>query len=180
MSTPNREIRPAEIRATKHNRRVDVGPFATFCFESYQTMWWQVHEMQRIEGGGAAQLAGELEAFNPVIPMGRELVATLMFEIGDPVRRARELSRLGSVEATVTITIDGAQSAASAETDAERTTASGRTSSVHFVRFPLRLSQAAALKRPGAEVRLAIGHPAYRHIAQLAEATRAELANDLD
>ncbi len=150
MSTANREIRPADIlpmaeferirdrkyadiRATKHNRRVDVGPFAT-----------------------------------------------LMFEIGDPVRRARELSRLGSVEATVTITIDGAQSAASAETDAERTTASGRTSSVHFVSFPLRLSQAAALQRPGAEVRLAIGHPAYRHIAQLAEATRAELANDLD
>ena len=80
----------------------------------------------------------------------------------------------------ITITVDGDESAARAETDAERTTDAGRTSSVHFVRFPLRGPQAAALKRPGAEVRLAIGHPAYGHIAKLAEATRAELAADLD
>ncbi len=197
MSTPNRELRAAdilpmaeferirdekyaEVRAAKTNRRVAVGPFATFYFESYQTMWWQVHEMLRIEGGGAAQLPGELEAYNPLIPKGRELVATLMFEIGDPVRRARELGRLGGVEATVTISVDGEESAARAETDAERTTDAGRTSSVHFLRFPLSCSQAAALKRPGAEVRLAIGHPCYGHIASVATATRAELANDLD
>ena len=197
MSPSNRQLRPAdilpsaeferireqmytEIRRAKTSRRVDVGPFATFYFESYQTMWWQVHEMLRIEGGGADQLPGELEAYNPLIPNGRELVATLMFEIGDPVRRTRELGRLGGVETMITISIDGEQSAARAETDAKRTTDSGRTSSVHFVRFPLSETQAAALKRPGAELRLAIGHPAYGHIAVLAEATRAELADDLD
>ena len=170
----------AEIRALKHNRRVAVGPFATFYFENYRTMWWQVHEMLRIEGGGAAQLPGELEAYNPLIPQGRELVVTLMFELEDPVRRDRELGRLGGVEAAVSIEIDGESSAAVAETDAERSTADGRASSVHFLRFPLTAAQAAGLKRPGAAVRLAIAHPAYGHIALVAEPTRAELAKDLD
>src|ERR1700727_3137315 len=73
----------AESIATKKNRRVEVGPFATFYFESYQTMWLQVQEMLRIEKGGKEQLAGELEAYNPLIPQGSELIATLMLEIED-------------------------------------------------------------------------------------------------
>ena len=70
-----------EISGIKRNRRIEVGPFATFYFESYRTMWHQIHEMLYIEKGGEDQIAGELGAYNPLIPKGRELVATVMFEI---------------------------------------------------------------------------------------------------
>ena len=100
MSATERRITPADILcdadyvaqrndlrsraiAMKKNRRVEVGPFATFYFENYETMWLQVQEMLRIEKGGAEQLAGELEAYNPLIPQGQELIATLMLEIED-------------------------------------------------------------------------------------------------
>ena len=73
----------SRIAAIKQNRRVEVGPFATFYFENYDTMWHQVHEMLHIERGGEAQIADELEAYNPLIPQGDELIATVMFEIED-------------------------------------------------------------------------------------------------
>src|SRR5215831_8228041 len=85
----------------KRNRRVEVGPYATFYFENYDTMLAQVHEMLHIEKGGKEQIAGELEAYNPLIPQGRELIATLMFEIDEPARRASTLLRLGGIEDTV-------------------------------------------------------------------------------
>src|SRR6185369_14053574 len=90
-----RRKRMAEI---KKNRRLEVGPFATFYFESYDTMLHQVHEMLFIEKGGAEQLPDELAAYNPLIPQGSELVATVMFEIDDPVRRERVPANLGGVE----------------------------------------------------------------------------------
>ncbi len=88
-----RRARREEIRAIKKGRRVDVGPFATFYFENYDTMLYQIHEMLYIEKGGEAQIADELSAFNPLIPDGGELVTTLMFEIEDEDRRKRELGR---------------------------------------------------------------------------------------
>ena len=71
----------SHISAIKQKRRVKVGPYATFYFENYETMWHQVHEMLYIERGGEAQIKDELEAYNPLIPQGDELVATVMFEI---------------------------------------------------------------------------------------------------
>jgi len=82
-----RKLKRAELRAIKKNRRVSIGPYATFYFENYDTMWLQIQEMLRIEKGGEAQLIDELRAYNPMIPKGRELTATLMFEIDDPLRR---------------------------------------------------------------------------------------------
>ena len=87
-----RAERRTRIAELKKNRRIEVGPFATFYFENYDTMWLQVQEMLRIEKGGAEQIAGELEAYNPLIPQGDELIATLMLEIEDPDRRDRELA----------------------------------------------------------------------------------------
>ncbi len=81
--------------ARKKNRRVAVGPYATFYFENYDTMWLQVQEMLRIEKGGADQLADELHAYQPLVPKGDELVATLMLEIEDERRRAAVLATLG-------------------------------------------------------------------------------------
>ncbi len=175
-----RAAKSVEIRAVKSNRRVSVGPFTTFYFENYETMWWQVHEMLRAEGGGDAQVADELEAYNPLVPKGRELVATFMIEIPDEVRRHRELARLGHIEDKISITVAGDSIAAVPEQDVERTTADGKTSSVHFLHFPMTDAQAAAFKTAGADVQLRVDHPEYRHIAILPEEVRAALAEDLD
>ena len=93
-----RKAKRIEMSAIKKDRRVEVGPYATFYFESYATMLYQVHEMLAIEKGGDAQIPDELEAYNPLIPQGSELVATIMFEIDDPLRRATVLGGLGGVE----------------------------------------------------------------------------------
>src|SRR5262245_35272579 len=87
--------RRRQITELKKNRRMEVGPFATFYFECYETMLHQVHEMLFIEKGGAAQIPDELAAYNPLIPQGAELVATMMFEIDDTVRRATILGTHG-------------------------------------------------------------------------------------
>ena len=172
--------RRREIVADKKNRRVHVGPHATFYFENYWTMWLQVHEMLYIEKGGEAQIPDELNAYNPLIPKGRELIATVMFEIDDPAKRATILGELGGVEETFFLSIDGAEVTATAETDVDRTSAEGKASSVQFVHFHLTDDQAAKLKGGAGEVILGIKHPAYSHMTILPPATRAALAGDLD
>src|SRR6201992_3924246 len=96
------ELRAASI-AVKKIRRMEVGPYATFYFENFDTMWLQVQEMLRIEKGGEEQLKDELQAYNPLIPNGHELTATVMFEIPDAERRAVVLATLGGVEKTISL-----------------------------------------------------------------------------
>lgn len=166
------------IAATKRNRRVEVGPFVTFYFESYETVWLQIHEMIFIEKGGPEQAEGEIGAYNPLIPKGRELVATFMIEIDDPERRGRVLATLGGIEETAFIELNGEKIVAAPETDLDRTTAEGKASSVQFVHFPFTGAQIAAFRQPGAKVVLGLSHPAYSHMAVLPEAAREELAGD--
>ncbi|QQS10645.1 MAG: DUF3501 family protein [Rhodospirillales bacterium] len=174
-----RAARRAAITALKRDRRVEVGPFATFYFESYDTMLHQVQEMLYIEKGGAAQIPDELAAYNPLIPGGRELVATVMFEIDDPVRRARVLATLGGVEHTMFLRVGGETIRGAAEDDQERTRAEdGKASAVQFARFAFSDAQVAAFRRPGAEVVVGFTHPNYGHMAALPEAARAALASD--
>src|SRR5476651_599118 len=152
MPEAQRQITPADIlsyaeydqqrAALKKNllpvkklRRVEVGPFATFYFENYATMWLQVQEMLRIEKGGKEQLAGELEAYNPLIPQGSELIATLMLEIEDADRRDRTLRTLGNIEETASLDLNGERIKATPTEYEDRTTADGKTSSVHWLRF---------------------------------------------
>ena len=175
-----RKRRRAEVSAIKRHRRVEIGPAATLYFESFDTMWWQIHEMLYIEKGGEEQIAGELDAFNPLIPKGDELVATLMFEIDDPARRAALLERLGGVENTVTLTVAGEAIEGVPEGDVERSDDSGRASSVHFLHFPFTPAQITAFRAPGAEVVAGIGHPGYGHMAVLPEAVRQALGGDFD
>jgi hypothetical protein len=167
-----------KIGAMKRNRRVEVGPYVTFYFESYDTMWLQVQEMVYIEKGGAEQVPGELEAYNPLVPNGSELTATFMIEIDDPDRRRRVLGGLGGVEETAFFRIGDATVRAQPEADQDRTTAEGKASSVQFVHFPFTPSQIAAFSTPGAQVVLGLDHPNYGHMAVLPEAVRAELAKD--
>jgi hypothetical protein len=170
----------SRVSAIKRNRRVEVGPHVTFYFESFDTMWLQVQEMLHIEKGGAEQLKDELAAYSPLIPKGRELVATFMIEIDDPLRRARVLAGLGGIEETAFFQLGASKIPALPEADQDRTTAEGKASAVHFVHFPLTEAQIAAFRQPGAQVILGFSHPAYSHMAVVAEATRAELAGDFD
>ena len=176
-----RKERRAAIAALKRPRRLAVGPFATFHFECFETMWFQVHEMLHIERGGEEQIAGELEAYNPLIPAGDALIATLMLEIDDPARRQRELYRLAGIESTIRIEFAGAAVVARPiEDEVARTSEDGRTSSIHFLRFRFSPAEAARFRDPGIRVLLGIDHPAYGHLAVIPEETRAALARDLD
>ncbi|HJO68144.1 MAG TPA: DUF3501 family protein [Rhodospirillales bacterium] len=175
-----RGARREAIRALKKDRRVAVGPDATFYFECFETMLHQVHEMLFVEKGGAAQLAGELEAYNPLVPQGRELVATFMIEIAEPARRARVLAELGGIEEAITLGIDGETVCAKAERDVDRTTAEGKASAVHFLHFPFTHAQIEAFRRPGAQIRLCIDHARYAHATTIPNAVAAALAGDFD
>ncbi len=166
------------LTAIKRNRRVEVGPYVTFYFENFDTMWIQVQEMLHIEKGGAAQLADELAAYNPLVPKGKELVATFMIEIDDALRRARVLSQLGGVEETASIEVGGERVVGKAEQDQDRTTSEGKASSGQFVHFPFTEAQIAAFREPNTRVILGLSHPNYSHMAVLSEATRASLAED--
>ena len=168
-----------KLIAIKKDRRVPIGPFATFYFENYDTMWAQIHEMLYIERGGEEQITDELAAYNPLIPNGSELVATFMIEIDDPVRRDFTLRQLGYIEDMIYLSVGGEKSKAVPEQDVERTTEDGKTSAIHFLHFPLSDSQKAALAGEGAEVLIGIEHDHYGHMARLGEASRAALALDL-
>ena len=175
-----RDERKRAVAELKKPRRVSVGPDATFYFESYDTMFHQVHEMLYIEKGGEDQIEDELRAYNPLIPGGRELVATLMFEIDEPGRRAEFLAGLGGVEETVTLTFGGETVTAIPEQDIDRTTADGKASSIQFLHFQFTDAQVEKFRAPDTRVTLAVGHGKYSHMAVLPEAVRQALAGDFD
>lgn len=175
-----RKQRRAEIVAMKKYRRVEVGPHAMFYFENFDTMLQQIQEMLYIEKGGDAQIADELAAYNPLIPQGSELVCTLMFEIDDPARRDRVLSSLAHVERSIYIQVGNEKVMAVAETDVERTSEDGKTSSVHFLHFPFTDEQIAGFRDPDTSVVLGVEHENYAHMAMLMPKVRAALAEDFD
>ena len=175
-----RDDRRRAMSQLKKTRRVHVGPDVTFYFENRDTMLHQVHEMLAVEKGGEEQVEGELRAYNPLIPRGRELVATMMIEIDDALRRESVLRQLGGIDKTIVLTIGGETIAAVPESDVERTTPDGKTSSVHFVRFPFTDAQVAAFRDPGARVVLGFSHPAYGHMTAIQDAVRAALSEDFE
>lgn len=176
----------AEQRATRRReaiqkkalRQVLIGPYASATFESYDSMLLQVQEMLHIERGGEAQIADELAAYNPLVPNGRELVATVMLEIEDADRRARVLATLGGIEHTVFLRFADALVAGVAEADQDRTDESGKASAVQFLHFPFTDAQADKFRKPGGEVTLGFKHQNYSHLTVLPEKIRAALAAD--
>jgi hypothetical protein len=173
-----RKDKRAEVVATKKNRRVGVGPFCTFYFENYTTMWWQIHEMLFIEKGGEEQIADELAAYEPLVPKGSELVATFMIEVDDAVRRPAVLAQLTNIDQKIVLEFGAHKIRAVPEDDAERNRADGKTSSVHFLRFPFTAEQITAFRTPGTRVLLGIEHENYGHIAVMPEAVRENLSGD--
>ena len=173
-----RAERRRSMSELKKHRRLEVGPFATFYFESYATMLHQVHEMLFIEKGGEAQLADELAAYNPLIPQGAELVATVMFEIDDPVRRARVLATLGGVERQAFLRVGGHTVRGRPEDDQERSREDGKASAVQFVRFAFSPAEIAAFRGVDGDVVVGFDHANYGHMAVMPPAVRATLAQD--
>lgn len=167
-----------KMTAIKRNRRIEVGPFVTFYFENWQTMWHQVHEMLFIERGGEGQIEDELTAYNPLIPQGADLSATFMIEIDDPDRRKRMLLRLGAIEESAVLSFGGHTIAGTPELDQDRTSAEGKASSVQFVHFHFTPEQIAAFRAAGTQVTLGFTHPNYGHMAVLPDVVRGELAGD--
>tara|TARA_B100001093_G_scaffold358244_1_gene342834 strand:+ start:426 stop:1022 length:597 start_codon:yes stop_codon:yes gene_type:complete len=164
----------------KKNRRVSLGPYATFYFESFETMLAQVQEMLYIEKGGEDQLKDELIAYNPLIPNGKELIATLMFEIDNPVSRATFLGKVGGIEERVFMKVDDQVIKAVPEEDVDRTSAEGKASSVQFIHFKFNDKQIEKFKSGGAKVELGIDHNEYSHSTRLTEVTLKSLTADFN
>ena len=172
-----RELRK-NIVDYKKNRRVALGPYATFYFESYETMLAQVQEMLYIEKGGDEQLQDELSAYNPLIPNGKELTATLMFEIDNPISRAAFLGKVGGIEETVFMKINGEKIKAAPEEDVDRTSTEGKASSVQFIHFNFTDDQIEKFKSNSSEIELGIDHKEYSHSTKLSKENIASLSAD--
>ena len=177
---PRRKEERRRVLELKRRRRIEVGPVATFYFENRETMWLQIQEMLYIEKAGPEQVPDELAAYNPLIPNGSELIATVMFEIDDPIRRKNFLARLGGVENTIFLDFDGETVVAAPEQDVDRTTAEGKASSVQFVHFPFEAEQIAKFRASGTRVVIGFKHASYAHMAVMPEEVRTALAEDFD
>ena len=177
--TKNRREMRKNIVEFKKDRRVALGPYATFYFESYETMLAQVQEMLYIEKGGDEQLKDELDAYNPLVPNGRELTATLMFEIDNPVSRAAFLAKVGGIEEKVFMKVEGEKINAVPEEDVDRTSAEGKASSVQFIHFKFTDEQIKKFKS-SSEIEIGIDHPEYSHTTKLASVTIKSLSSDFN
>jgi hypothetical protein len=162
----------------KKNRRIALGPYATFYFESFETMVAQVQEMLHIEKGGDEQLKDELIAYNPLVPNGKELTATLMFEIDNPISRSAFLGKVGGIEEKIFMKINDEIVKAVPEEDVDRTSAEGKASSVQFIHFKFNDDQISKFKSDSATIELGIDHKEYTHTTRLAENSVKSLCAD--
>jgi hypothetical protein len=177
-TSQRKELRKS-ILEFKKDRRVPLGPYATFYFESYETMLAQVQEMLYIEKGGDEQLKDELSAYNPLVPNGKELTATLMFEIDNPVSRATFLGKVGGIEEKVYMKVDGDLIKAVPEEDVDRTSAEGKASSVQFIHFKFNEEQIKKFKS-NSLIELGIDHDEYSHSTKLNDSTVKSLSTDFN
>ena len=173
-----RKVIRKEIVNYKKNRRIPLGPYANFYFESYETMKAQIQEMLYIEKGGDEQLKDELAAYNPLIPNGKELVATLMFEIDNPTSRLNFLNKVGGIENKVYIKVGKEKISAIPEKDLDRTSAEGKASSVQFIHFNFSEQQIKNFKDINNEIIIGIDHKLYNHMSKISDETRIALSKD--
>ena len=175
-----RESRRKNIIKLKRNRRINVGPIATFYFENYDTMLFQILEMLYIEKGGENQIQDELSAYNPLIPQGHELVATFMIEIPNENERLEKLRQLTGIEKNIFLIINGEEVVGIPEVDQDRTDQYGKTSAVHFVRFKLNKTQVESFKEDESQVTLHIKHSNYSYSQVLSSLSKISLKHDLN
>ena len=174
-----RRDKKQEAIERKKLTRISVGPFATVLFENWDSMWLQIQEMLRIEKGGDEQLADELAAYDPMVPKGHELTATVFFEIADPVKRDAFLRTIGGVENHVAIQLGAHTIRARPEGDTERTRESdNKASAVHFFHFDFTPEAIAAWQSGEGTALLVIDHPNYGHAAVIGTESRAFLGRE--
>ena len=176
----NRKEFRAKVMAHKKDRTVGVGDHVTLVFEDELTIRYQVQEMLRIERIFEDEgIRGELEAYNPLIPDGRNFKATMLIEYTDVDERRRSLARLKGIERRTWVRVEGCDRVyAIADEDLERENEE-KTSSVHFLRFELTEEMARSLKH-GAGLAVGVDHPEYAaEIPALPTAIRNSLAGDL-
>ena len=174
----NRKQIRKDLVEFKKNRRIALGPYATFYFESFETMVAQIQEMLHIEKGGDEQLKDELTAYNPLVPNGKELTATLMFEIDNPLSRGAFLGKVGGIEEKIFMKIDNAEVKALPEADVDRTSAEGKASSVQFIHFKFNQDQINKFKLGDVSIELGIDHKEYAHTTKLTEENIKSLSED--
>ena len=167
-----------ELLDIKKNRRISIGPHAPFYFENFDTMLGQIQEMLYIEKGGDEQLKDELNAYNPLIPKGKDLIATLMFEIDEPKQRSDFLSKVGGIEEKVYFQIDKDMIKAVPEVDVDRTSEEGKASSVQFLHFNFSESQIKKFKDLNTEIKIGIDHNLYNHKTKISKDTQNALIKD--
>ena len=167
-----------ELVKFKENRRIALGPYATFYFESFETMVAQIQEMLYIEKGGDEQLKDELIAYNPLVPDGKEFTATLMFEIDNPISRGAFLGKVGGIEEKIFMKIDDETVKAVPEDDVDRTSAEGKASSVQFIHFKFNDDQINKIKSGNVSIELGIDHKEYAHTTKLTEENIKSLSAD--
>ena len=176
----NRKKIRKDLLEFKKNRRLELGPYATFYFESFETMLGQIQEMLHIEKGGDEQLKDELAAYNPLVPKGNEIVATLMFEIDNPITRADFLGKVGGIEEKVYLKVGGESIKAIPETDVDRTSAEGKASSVQFLHFVFSEKQIKKFKDLSTEIIIGIDHNLYNHKEKVLDNIRGSLIKDFN
>ena len=174
----NRKQLRKKLLEFKKNRRIPLGPHATFYFENFETMLGQIQEMLHIEKGGNEQLKDELNAYNPLIPKGKELIATLMFEIDNPTLRTNFLSKVGGIEKKVYMQVAEEKIQAISETDVDRTSAEGKASSVQFLHFNFSDEQIKKFKDLNTQVIISINHSLYDHMTKISEDIKKALIKD--
>ena len=173
-----RSSKRREMIEFKKFRRLDVGPVASLYFESRDTMIYQIQEMAYVEKITREELDEELASYNPLVPNGRELTATMMIEIDDPLRRKNFLSRLGGVEEKVKIVIGDIEIYADYEKDVDRTTSEGKASAVHFLHFKFNDELVEAFNNKENIIQIGIDHEAYGHLSIVSDRVREELAKE--
>ncbi len=174
-----RSDKKAEAIERKKLTRLSVGPNATIIFENWDSMWLQIQEMLRIEKGGDEQLADELAAYDPMVPKGGELTATVLFEVADEVKRDAFLRTIGGVEDHIAIQVGDHVIRGRPEGDVERTRESdNKASAVHFFHFDFTPEAIAAWKSGEGQAMALIDHPNYGHAALISADTREFLARE--
>ena len=170
----------ARVIAHKKRRQLTVGPSTLWLFEDRLTAQYQVQEMLRTERIFEAEgIAEELEAYNPLIPDGRNWKVTLLIEFIDPEVRKVQLEKLRGIEDRCYVQVAACERLfAIADEDLERENET-KTSAVHFLRFELTETMAKSLKS-GASLGVGVDHPNYKHaIAAVEEHVRSALLADL-
>ncbi len=174
----NRKQLRKKLLEFKKNRRIALGPYATFYFESFETMLAQVQEMIHIEKGGDEQLKDELSAYNPLIPNGKELTATLMFEIDNQTLRTDFLGKVGGIEEQIYMKVEDETIKAIPEIDVDRTSEEGKASSVQFIHFNFSDKQIKKFRDLNNQVTIGIDHHLYNHMTKISENNRNALMKD--